>query len=149
MTTEGALGEFLVAQTGGGKKDWYAGYWFYTTIFGVKVPLFPRIGFRQGLPAHDTHHMLNDYATNWVGECETAAWELASGGCGPYIAYWIDRLFFLAIAFAMTPRRTTKAWRRGSRQKNLYRLDPARRLKMNLADVRRYASRGESQFTKE
>ena len=102
MTTEQALGEFLVAQRvaqpGGERKDWYAGYWFYTTLFGVKVPLFPRFGFRQGLPAHDTHHMLNDYATNWVGECETAAWELASGGCGPYIFYWIDRLLFLVLA---------------------------------------------------
>ena len=47
--------------------------------------------------------MLNDYPTNWVGECATAAWELASGGCGPYLAYWIDRLLFLVIAFAMAP----------------------------------------------
>jgi hypothetical protein len=110
MTTEEALGEFLVAQKvtkkGDGRKDWYAGSWFYTSIFGVQLPFFPRVGFRQGLPAHDTHHMLNGYATNWVGECETAAWELASGGCGGRLTYWADRLLFLAIALVVAPMRS-------------------------------------------
>ena len=142
MTTEEALGEFLVAQKvarkGDGREDWYAGYWFTTTIFGVKVPIFPRIGFRRGLPAHDTHHMLNGYQTTWVGECETAAWELASGGCGHHVAYWIDRLFFLLIALVMAPVRTVRAWHSGWGQRNLYRLDPDDLLAMELDDVRRY-----------
>ena len=142
MTTQEALGDYLVARKlakkGDSREDWYAGYWFYTTIFGMTVPLFPRIGFRQGLPAHDTHHMLNGYATDWMGECETAAWELASGGCGRHLAYWIDRLFFVAIAFAIAPIRSTRAWRRGWGQRNLYRLDPDQLLAMDLVDVRRY-----------
>ena len=113
MTTEEALRGYLVAQKiakkGEGSEDIYAGYWFYVQIFGVQVPFFPRVGFQKALPAHDTHHMLNGYETNWVGECETAAWELASGGCGPYIAYWIDRLFFVLIAFVMAPSRSARA----------------------------------------
>jgi hypothetical protein len=144
MTTKEALSEFLVAQKvaddGDGPQDWYASGWFYTTIFGVQVPFFPRAGFRQGLPAHDTHHMLNGYAANWVGECETAAWELASGGCGPYLMYWIDRLFFLLIALVIAPLRSGRAWRRGWSQQNLYRFDPDQLLAMDLDEVRRYVS---------
>ena len=144
MTTEEALGEFLVAQkvakAGEGRTDWYAGNWFYILILGVRVPFFPRVGFRQGLPAHDTHHMLNGYPTNWVGECETAAWELASGGCGGHLVYWIDRLFFLAIALVVAPVQSVRAWRRGWGQQNLYRLDPDQLLAMDLDDVRRHVS---------
>jgi len=142
MTTEQALREYLVAQElaakGGSREDMYAGFWFYTTILGVKVPIFPWIGFQKGLPAHDTHHMLNGYTTHWVGECEVAAWELASGGCGPHILYWIDRLLFLVLALITTPVRSLRAWRRGWGQKNLYRLDPEELLAMDLDEVRRY-----------
>ena len=144
MTIQEALGEFLVAQKvakkGDGPEGFYGGYWFYANILGVRVPFFPRVGFQRGLPAHDTHHMLNGYKTNWVGECETAAWELASGGCGPHVAYWIDRVFFLAIALVMAPIRTVRAWRRGWGQQNLYRLDRDQLLAMELAEVRRYVS---------
>ncbi len=144
MTIQEALGEFLVAQKvakkGDGPEDFYGGHWFYADILGVRVPFFPRVGFQRGLPAHDTHHMLNGYKTNWVGECETAAWELASGGCGPHVAYWIDRVFFLAIALLMAPIRTVRAWRRGWGQQNLYRLDRDQLLAMELAEVRRYVS---------
>ena len=144
MKTEEALGEFLVAQgvakKNDGPSDWYSGYWFYINIRGMKVPFFPRIGFRNGLPAHDTHHMLLGYETSWIGECETAAWELASGGCGPYVAYWIDRLFFVAIALIMAPSRTLRAWRRGWGQHNLYRIAPDQLLVMDLVEVRRYLS---------
>ena len=141
-TVKEALSRFLVEQKvanqGEGGDDVYAEKWFYATIRGVRVPFFPRAGFRQGLPAHDTHHMLNGYATSWVGECETAAWELASGGCGLHIMYWIDRLFFIAIALVSAPMRSVRAWRRGWGQRNLYRLHPDELLSMNLAEVRRY-----------
>ena len=144
MTTEEALGEFLAAQRvakqGEGRDEWYAGKWFYTPIFGVYVPFFPHFGFRRGLPAHDTHHMLNRYPTNWVGECETAAWEIASGGCGRHVVYWIDRLLFLLLALAIAPIRSLRAWQRGWSQQNLYRLDPNQLLDMDLAEVRRYVS---------
>ena len=144
MTTEQALGEYLVAQKvakkGDSREDLYSGYWFYTTILGRTVPFFPRVGFRHGLPAHDTHHMLNGYATNWVGECETAAWELASGGCGSHAAYWIDRLLFLVLALVTAPIPSLRAWRRGRRQRNLFRHDPEKLLAMDIDEVRRYVS---------
>ena len=141
-TIEEALGKYLVAQNvatqGESWEEIYAHWWFYVSIRGVKLPFFPRVGFRRGLPAHDTHHMLNGYATNWVGECETAAWELASGGCGLHLMFWIDRLFFIALAMLSAPNRTIRAWRRGRGQRNLYRLQPDELLSMSVADVRRY-----------
>jgi hypothetical protein len=144
MKVEKALGEYLVAESVAGRGDtsgdWYADRWFYANICGFKVPFFPRAGFRGGLPAHDTHHKLNGYATDWVGECETAAWELASGGCGLYAAYWIDRALFLAIALVIAPARTVRAWKHGWGQRILYRLDPQRLLEMDLAEVRRYVA---------
>lgn len=141
-TVQSALGDYLVAQGVASKgdtlADLYADHWFYINLGGKKVPFFPRAGFRGGLPAHDTHHLLNGYATHWVGECETAAWELASGGCGRHVAYWFDRLFFIVIAFVTIPVRTARAFRRGWGQKNLYRLDPDELLSMDLAEVRRF-----------
>lgn len=117
-----------------------SGYWFYTTTLGVKVPVFPRFGFQKGLPAHDIHHMLNGYPTHWVGECEVAAWELASGGCAYHLLYWIDRLLFLALALITAPVPSVRAWRRGWGQKNLYPLDPEELLAMDLDTLRRYVS---------
>ena len=144
MKMEEALGEFLLGQKlvkeGDGRDDWYAGRWFYTSIFGVQVPFFPHFGFRRGLLAHDSHHMLNDYPTNWVGECETAAWELASGGCGLHLVYWIDRVLFFLLGLVIAPIRSVRAWRRGWHQQNLYRFDPDQLLAMDLAEVRRYVS---------
>ena len=88
-----------------------------------------------------SHNMLNGYPTHMVGELETAAWEMASGGCGLHVAYWIDRLLVLPIAFMIAPRRSLCAWRSGWQQRNLYRLDPARLLAMDLDEVRRHIAR--------
>ena len=45
--------------------------------------------------------MLTEYDTNWVGEAEIGAWEIASG-CGRYLAAWVLNLgaFGLGLAFA-------------------------------------------------
>ncbi len=142
MTTEEALGDYLsernVIEKGSRREDWYKGNWFFFQVFGVKVPIFPLVGFRKGLVAHDAHHMITGYPTSWFGECEVAAWELASGGCGLYLVYWIDRLLFFLIALVTAPVRTLRAFRRGLGKRNLYRLDPDRLLAMELDEVRRY-----------
>ena len=39
------------------------------------------------------------YSTKLVGELELAAWELASGGCGLNLFFWLDR--FLALALGL------------------------------------------------
>lgn len=144
MTTQEALSKFLienkVAKPGTRFEDLYVDNWFYTTVFGRSVPIFPSYGFVKGLAAHDTHHMINGYGTHWVGECETAAWELASGGCGRYVAYWLDRIFFVLIAAVFAPIKTLHAWRRGWGQRNLYRVPRSKLLAMELDEVLAYVS---------
>lgn len=44
----------------------------------------------------------------------------------------------LAIALVTGPMRSVRAWRRGLRQRNLYRLAPDKRLSLDLAEARRY-----------
>ena len=43
----------------------------------------------QVLILHDINHLLKGYQTNWKGECEVSAWELASGGRRGYPTTWI------------------------------------------------------------
>jgi hypothetical protein len=140
MKTAEALGQFLakrgVVEGDAGREGLYRGTWFFVRIHGVRIPFFPMVGFRRGLAAHDTHHLVNGYETNWVGECEVAAWELASGGCGSYFAYWIDRMVFLPLGLLTAPLRTLRAFRRGLGQRNLYRLDPDAILSMEVDEVR-------------
>ena len=42
---------------------------------------------RRAVRYHDLHHVLADYPTDWTGEAEIGAWELASG-CGRHGAAW-------------------------------------------------------------
>jgi hypothetical protein len=42
---------------------------------------------------HDLHHIATDYETDWPGEAEIAAWEIASG-CARYHAAWILNFFY-------------------------------------------------------
>ena len=142
MKLADALRQYLVeknvAPADARPEDLYGGNWMYINIAGRRMRFFPSIGFRSGLPAHDSHHMLNGYETNWVGECETAAWELASGGCGRYPAYWVDRIIIILIAFVAAPIRSARAWRRGIGHRNLYRLHPDQLLAMDVEEVRSY-----------
>ena len=142
ITIREALSEYLVAENvakvGDGPEEWYSGNWFYTSCRGVQIPFYPKFGYRRGLVAHDCHHMLNGFPTDWPGECETAVWELASGGCGKYVIYWVDRIIFLLIAPVIAPARCLRAWQLGLGKKNFYRLDSKQLLAMQLADAENY-----------
>ncbi len=98
-------------------------------------------GFRGGIAAHDIHHMITGYETDWGGECAVAGWELASGGCGPYPVFWLDRLGFFAIGLVTLPRRSLRAFRRGRGRRNLYGRDLARVLSMPFEEVEGIARR--------
>ena len=142
ITIREALSDYLVAKDlaklGDGPEQWYGGNWFSTSFRGVQIPFFPKFGYRGGLVAHDCHHMLNDFSTDWSGECETAVWELASGGCGKYIIYWIDRIFFMLLAPFIAPARCLRAWRLGYGKKNFYRVDSKLLLAMHRSGAEEY-----------
>jgi hypothetical protein len=68
---------------------------------------------------HDLHHVATEYATDWPGEAEIAAWEIA-GGCGPYGWAWVLNLGAFAVGLLRAPRRVFRAFVRGRRARNLY-----------------------------
>jgi len=69
---------------------------------------------------HDLHHIAAEYETDWLGEAEIAAWEIASG-CARYRAAWILNLGGFGAGLVLAPRRLFRAFLRGRRAKtNLY-----------------------------
>jgi hypothetical protein len=69
---------------------------------------------------HDLHHIAADYATDWPGEVEISAWEIASG-CGRYHAAWILDLGGFNAGILIAPKRLFRAFVRGRRARtNLY-----------------------------
>jgi hypothetical protein len=69
---------------------------------------------------HDLHHIAADYGTDWPGEAEISAWEIASG-CADYHAAWILDLGGFNAGIFVAPRRLFRAFLRGRRARtNLY-----------------------------
>lgn len=68
---------------------------------------------------HDLHHIAAEYGTDWAGEAEISAWEIASG-CGRYHAAWILDLGGWYAGIAVAPKRLFRAFVRGRRAANLY-----------------------------
>jgi len=69
---------------------------------------------------HDLHHIAAEYETDWPGEAEIAAWEIASG-CARYHAAWILNFGGFGAGLVVAPRRLFRAFVRGRRAKtNLY-----------------------------
>lgn len=69
---------------------------------------------------HDLHHIAAGYATDWTGEAEIAAWEIASS-CADHHAAWLLNLWAMAIGLVIAPRAVWRAFARGRRTRNLYR----------------------------
>jgi len=74
---------------------------------------------KRALIFHDIHHIVTGYASNWKGEVEIGAWEVASG-CGDYMAAWVLDLGSLLIGLFLYPKLTYSAFIRGRRSNNLY-----------------------------
>jgi hypothetical protein len=69
---------------------------------------------------HDLHHIVAEYDTDWPGEAEIAAWEIASG-CTHHHAAWILNLGGFAVGLIVAPNRLFRAFVRGRRTRtNLY-----------------------------
>src|SRR5712691_2750024 len=87
---------------------------------------------------HDLHHIAAEYETDWAGEAEISAWEIASG-CAHYHAAWILDLGGLYAGIAVAPRRLFRAFLRGRRATtNLYKkgIDEARLGEITVGSLR-------------
>jgi len=74
---------------------------------------------RRAVPYHDLHHIITEYECNPVGEIQTAAWEFAAGRF-PQLASTLFCLPLIAAGAVLWPRRTFRAFMRGSRSTTLY-----------------------------
>lgn len=105
---------------GFGEDGGYGAAWVDFKLGPIPFP-FPNSPERvKAVRYHDLHHVVTGYQTDFLGELEISAWELASD-CADKYAAWILNLGGFAAGMTFIPRRTFAAFVRGRRSKNLYR----------------------------
>ncbi|MEY2501784.1 MAG: hypothetical protein QOI07_2118 [Verrucomicrobiota bacterium] len=119
MTLDKARSLFF-ARAGLGEDGGYNARWVRVETKPFPV-YFPNTACRvEAAKLHDLHHIANEYATDWPGEAEIAAWEIASG-CGRHGWAWLLNLGAFTIGIFLFPRRLYRAFVRGRHCANLYR----------------------------
>ena len=106
-----------------GAKDvdsWLSVHWVRFRIGETLVPLIPLWGLKKALVAHDAHHAIMGFSSTLRGEVEVASWEVASGGCGWNLPFWLDRLLLVLIGLAACPTAVCSALRSGWSCRNLF-----------------------------
>ena len=108
------------ARSGLGEDGGYNARWVRVETKPIPV-YFPNTACRvEAARLHDLHHVAMEYETDWAGEAEIAAWEIASG-CGRHGWAWLLNLGAFTVGMALFPRRLYRAFMRGRRSPNLYR----------------------------
>jgi hypothetical protein len=102
-----------------GPDGGYGARWVRVETRPVAV-YFPNTRCRvEAAKLHDLHHVATEYGTDWPGEAEIAAWELA-GGCGAHGWAWLLDLGAFTIGLGLVPQRVWRAFLHGRRAVNLY-----------------------------
>jgi hypothetical protein len=146
MTTRDALARYFerrgIKPEAESVEEWLRENWAYMNVGGFRVPIKPLYGYKKVVILHDVHHLLTGYDTTWTGELQVAAWELGSGGCGPYLLMWNNRLLLFVVGLVLRPVVTWQAFSRGRRQRNVYRLQFRDVLARDVDEMRRYVAAG-------
>jgi hypothetical protein len=123
------------AANGFGENGGYDEPWVDFKIGSIPLP-FPNTKPRvRAVRYHDLHHVLTGYETDFVGELEIAAWEIAAG-CKSFAAAWVLNLGGLAAGVVRVPRRTFAAFVRGRRHRTVYGEDLERLLDETVGEAR-------------
>lgn len=97
--------------------------WATVPLGPFKIP-FPNLKKRREvIHLHDIHHLLTAYETDWTGEGELAAWEIASGFTKKYWIGYCYAPIALAIGGIISPTRAFRAFQKGWGKKNLFHMD--------------------------
>lgn len=103
-----------------GDDGGYNDRWVTLAKLGPVKLGFPNTAGRvRAVSRHDLHHLVTGYDTDFTGEAEIAAWELASG-CENFRAAWVLNLLAMPIGTLREPKRIRRAFARGCNSKNLY-----------------------------
>lgn len=111
----------------------------WVKLMAGPVPIFfPNTVQRvRSVRLHDLHHVVTDYTTNWTGEAEIGAWEIASN-CRDHYAAWVLNLFAFGIGLFISPPAMWRAFFRGRCSDNLYEYDfRESMLDENVGDLRK------------
>ncbi len=107
-------------RNGLGRDGGYAARWVKLGVGPLKFG-FPNTAARvRAVRLHDLHHLVTGYDTDWKGEFEISAWEIA-GSCRGYVAAWLLNLGGLAAGLFRYPRAVFRAFVRGRHSSNFYR----------------------------
>jgi hypothetical protein len=118
-----------------GESGGYDDNWVDFKLGPVPMP-FPNTPARvRAVRYHDLHHVLTGYDTNFVGELEISAWEIAAG-CRGYVAAWQLNLGGMFAGLLVAPRRTLRAFLRGRHSRTLYGEDLEALLESRVAELR-------------
>lgn len=118
-----------------GADGGYADKWVELALGPVHIAFPNTAGRVEAVRFHDLHHLVTGYRTDFVGESEIAAWEIAAG-CKSMIAAWVLNLQALSIGTFMAPRRLFRAFVRGRRSESFYGQDFDRLLAASVDEGR-------------
>lgn len=102
-----------------GDDGGYSKKWVPLELGPIKFAIPNTPGRVKAVRYHDLHHIVTGYQTDWIGEFEISAWEVASS-CRDFAAAWILNLSGLAAGICVAPRRISRAFIRGRHSRNLY-----------------------------
>ncbi len=114
--------------------------WVVIRLGPIPMPFLNTSARRRALALHDVNHLVAGYGSGNAGEAEISAWELASGGCGRYLAAWALDLAGMLLGMVW-PVRVVKAFASGRRMRNAYQYQIGVMVGMDLAGLRETLTR--------
>ncbi|MDP6946854.1 MAG: hypothetical protein QF464_22080 [Myxococcota bacterium] len=103
---------------GFGDDGGFSKTWEIVKLGPIPIPIRNIEARKHAIRYHDLHHIVTGYQTDFAGEAEISAWELATGCDDKWVAWLLD-FQILALGVA-TPRRMLRAWTRGRHSQSLY-----------------------------
>jgi len=92
--------------------------WEIVKLGPLPIPIRNINARRVAIQFHDLHHLVTGYGTDFPGEAEISAWELATGCADKWVG-WVLGFQVIVLGIFM-PRRMLQAWARGRRTRSLY-----------------------------
>lgn len=116
--------------------------WVVIRLGRIPMPFLNTSARRRALALHDVNHLVAGVGTGNVGEAEISAWELASGGCGQYVAAWALDLAGMLLGMVW-PIHVMRAFAAGRMMRNAYAFNVDEVFGMELMELKHVLPRPE------